>query len=65
MLTTWPNAMEGPYYKGLVLEARGNRDAALASYRTALTLKARTPQPGEGSELIALIRALEKTPAAR
>lgn len=65
MLTTWPNAMEGPYYKGLVLEARGNRDAALASYRTALTLEARTPQPGEGSELIALIRALEKTPAAR
>jgi hypothetical protein len=54
-----PSSVDAPYYRGLVQEARGERDAALASYRTALerTRGGRNPEPPD--ELVFLIRRLQ------
>jgi predicted negative regulator of RcsB-dependent stress response len=55
-----PDGADAPYYRGLVQEARGERAAALASYKLALERVSRTPQPEPAEELVFLIKRLEQ-----
>ena len=55
-----PNGVDGPYYRGLAQQARGELDAALASYRAAFARIDQTQPREPGGELPQLIRALEQ-----
>ncbi len=54
-----PQSVDAPYYRGLVQEARGEREAALASYRRALDRAGRGRQAEPPDELVFLIRRLQ------
>lgn len=54
-----PSSVDAPYYRGLVQEARGERDAALASYRSALERMSRGRHSEPPDELVFLIRRLQ------
>lgn len=55
-----PGGVDGPYYRGLVLQARGDRAGALAAFRSALSRIDPTKPREPDSELVLLIRALEQ-----
>ena len=54
-----PSSVDAPYYRGLVQEARGEREAALASYRSVLDRAGRGRQTEPPDELVFLIRRLQ------
>lgn len=54
-----PQSVDAPYYRGLLQEARGEREAALASYRSALDRAGRGRQAEPPDELVFLIRRLQ------
>lgn len=54
-----PQSVDAPYYRGLVQEARGERVAALASYKEALARFGRGQNSEPPDELIFLIRRLQ------
>lgn len=54
-----PQSVDAPYYRGLVQEARGERDAALVSYKEALARFGRGRHSEPPDELLFLIRRLQ------
>lgn len=54
-----PQSVDAPYYRGLVQEARGQKDAALASYKEALARFGRGRNSEPPDELVFLIRRLQ------